>query len=145
MKDVIISVKGIQSTSDAEDEVTELVTGGEYSNENGEITLSYMESELTGLEGTKTTFKINKDLVTLTREGMYNSQMIFEEGRRHFFLYETPFGATTMGVSAHSIETGLDEHGGDMEISYAVDIENVVMGHNTFHINVREANRTPLQ
>jgi len=138
MKDVIITLKGIHSTGN-EDDVIELVTDGTYGCEDGERVLTYMESELTGLEGTKTTLRIGPEIVTITREGAFNSQMIFEEGKRHFFLYETPFGAATMGVNTQKIRNVLDEHGGDMEIFYAIDIENVIMGRKSFSINVREA------
>ena len=141
MKDVIITLKGIHgSADDGEDDVIELVTDGTYSCENGDKVVTYMESELTGLEGTKTTLRVaDKDkTVTLTREGSYNSQMVFEEGKRHFFLYDTPYGAATMGVDTQKINAVLDEHGGDMEIFYAIDIENVVMGRKSFTLNVRE-------
>ena len=97
MKDVIISIKGTQNDPNGGDNVIELVTDGEFSYENGEGTLSYMESELTGLEGTRTSFTISPMGVVMVREGSLNSRMVFEEGRKHCFLYETPFGAATMG------------------------------------------------
>ena len=58
MKDVIISIKGRQNDPNGEENAVELVTDGEFDYKNGEGTLSYMDSELTGLEGTKTTFTI---------------------------------------------------------------------------------------
>ena len=36
---------------------------------------------------------------------------------KHYFAYETPFGAVTMGVDTHSIKNGLGEAGGDLELS----------------------------
>jgi len=138
MKDVIISVKGLQN-SGGNDDVIELVTSGRYSSNEQKTTFSYMESELTGLEGTLTTFDIEPNTVTLTRSGAVNSQMVFEEGKHFYFLYDTPYGSTTMGVRTKFIRKGFNEHGGDMEISYTIDLENVYMGHNTFQINVRES------
>jgi len=139
-KDVIITLKGMHGSADGgDDDVIELVTDGSYSCENGKKVIAYMESSLTGLEGTKTTLSLSNDVVTLTREGTYNSQMVFEPGKRHFFLYETPYGAATMGVNTQKIDAALDEHGGDMQVFYAIDIENVIMGRKIFSINVREA------
>lgn len=137
-KDVIISIKGIQ-TNEGDDDVYELVTDGTYTFSDSSCEFTYMESELTGLEGTKTTFKIDRDMVMLTREGSLNSQMMFEDGKKHFFLYETPYGAATMGVNTHRIKSGLSEHGGDIELSYAVDLDSVLLGKNEFKINIREA------
>ena len=82
------------------------------------------------------------DGVVLSRTGNVNSRMIFEEGKKHHFLYETPFGTASMGVNTRRIHTKLGEHGGDMEIDYIIDVENNVIGRNQFKINVREAKGT---
>ncbi len=137
MKDVIISITGTQ-TADNGDDVIELVTDGKYSYGETESLVTYDESSLTGMEGTKTTFKIEKDIVTLTREGAVNSQMLFQKGRKHFFLYDTPFGATTMGVDTQKLRTNMSEHGGKMDIVYSVDVDNIPLGKNIFSINVKE-------
>lgn len=137
MKDVLITIKGMQEL-DGTSGGDELVTPGVYSCEDGIIRFSYMESELTGMEGTQTTFEIQKSHVTLTRTGTMNSQMIFETGRKHFFMYDTPFGALTMGVSTSSISSKLDENGGSLEIRCMIDMENSTVSRNVFKINVRE-------
>lgn len=138
MKNVIISIKGSRDL-DGEREAIELVTNGEYSYSAGETVFSYMESELTGLEGTKTTFRIQPDLVTLTREGTVNSQMVFQEGKKHFFLYNTPYGSSTMGVDTRRIRHGMGETGGSMDLCYTVDVDHVSLGRTEFKIQVREA------
>lgn len=137
MKDVIISIKGLQNDGEEDNEI-ELVTDGQFAFENGEGELSYMESELTGLEGTKTSFMISPMGIVLTREGNLNSRMVFEKGRKHEFLYDTPFGATTMGVDTKNIKVDLDEHGGELDIEYIIDFQHAVVGYNTFKINVSE-------
>ncbi len=137
-KDVIISIKGSQ-TSEDDNDYYEFVTDGTYRFDDSVCEFTYMESELTGLEGTKTTFRIDDKQVRLTREGSVNSQMIFESGKKHYFLYETPYGAATLGIRTHKIKSGLNEHGGDIELSYAVDVDSVMLGKNDFKINIREA------
>ena len=67
-----------------------------------------------------------------------NSQMEFEEGKKHYFLYETPFGSATMGLNTNRIRNSLGHHGGDIEIDYVVDIDQSVVGRNRFFIQVRE-------
>ena len=138
IKDVIISITGTQNFSPGDDDTIELVTDGKYSFSDGETTLTYMESELTGLEGTKTSFKVGPMGVVMSREGALNSSMVFEEGRKHFFLYETPYGSATMGVNTSRILTTLGEHGGKMEIDYVVDFDHSVVGRNKFVIDIRE-------
>lgn len=65
--------------------------------------------------------------------------MVFEEGRKHFSMYETPYGAMTVGVSARRVQSSLSDTGGDIELVYAVEIDHAVAGENFFQINVREA------
>lgn len=137
MKDVIITIKG--SSPDETEETVELVTNGEYSYSSDKTVFSYMESEITGMEGTRTTFTVAPDLVTLSREGTVNATMTFEKGRKHVFLYETTFGATQLGVATHDLSCVLGENGGDMEFTYDVDVDNVLLGTSSFKINVREA------
>lgn len=138
MKDVIISIIGTQKMEEGLESI-ELVTDGQYAFNDDKSVLTYLESEITGMDGTKTTFEVGKNLITMIREGTVNSQMIFEKGKKHVFLYETPFGAATLSVDTHRIKSGLDEHGGDMELEYAVDVDNMRLGTNAFKINVKEA------
>ena len=137
MKDVIISVTGIQQSSDGPDAM-ELVTAGQYGVSADEIRLTWEESELTGMEGTRTSLTVQPRSVRLEREGSLNTSMEFEEGRKHYFLDETPFGAATMGLDTHRIRNRLGAHGGDMEIEYVVDMDQNVVGRNRFYIQVRE-------
>lgn len=137
MKNVLISIKGFQSAQDTDEESFELVTDGEYSLSEGIAEFSYMESELTGFAGTKTSFVIEPDRVVLNRAGGINGEMIFSEGKKHHFVYETAYGSLTMGVDTHSIKKDMNENGGSLEIHYVVDIDSVVMSRNAFKINVR--------
>ena len=86
-KPVIISIKGIQTGDTIGEETMELVTQGILGQDQDGFSLTYEESELTGLEGTTTTFRIGKDRITLHREGTLRSDMIFQEGQRHFSTY----------------------------------------------------------
>ena len=105
-KDVIISIRGMQRFEEEEADSIELITPGRLSRaESGEYTLRYEESELTGLDGTSTSFLIQPRKVTLTREGQVNSMMIFEVGRKHLSLYDTPYGAMEIGVSAKKVRS----------------------------------------
>lgn len=142
-KEVVISIKGVQKYEGTAPDTMELVTKGRLSREGESYTLSYQESELTGLEGTTTRVHIDGGRVTLLREGNTNSQMVFEEGRRHLSMYETPYGALSIGVNTRRMRSTVDEAGGDLEIDYAIEIDNLVAGQNLFRMNVKK--HPPLQ
>jgi uncharacterized beta-barrel protein YwiB (DUF1934 family) len=138
MKEVEISIKGIQNGEGIDDGV-EFRTEGQYDCGEDAITFAYEESELTGMKGTKTTFTITDEGVSLKREGGVNAIMMFQEGRKHNFLYNTPYGGITMGVDTYSILNDLDEFGGNLVIRYGVDMDGAQVSRNTFQVNIREA------
>ena len=141
---VIISIKGKQLYEESSPEEMELVTAGTLKMDGaGGCTVSYQETELTGLEGTTTRLHIRKGKVTLLREGSINSQMVLEEGRRHLSMYETPYGALSIGVNTKRMRSTVGEAGGDLEIDYAIEIDNLVAGQNLFRMNVKKQPTLP--
>ena len=137
-KDVVISIKGMQKYEDAEPDTIELVTEGRLTRDGSGYTLSYQESELTGLEGTLTTIQVDGEQVTLMRVGEFTSQMVFQEGRRHLSMYNTPYGAMAIGVNTRHLLADLTDQGGDIEIDYAIEIDHTLAGRNVFQIRVSE-------
>lgn len=138
MKDVIISITGTQKDSHGDTDRVELVTAGQYSYENGESRFTYQESDLTGLAGTRTTFTVSPMGVIMSREGSLNSQMLFQPGRQHVFLYDTPYGSATMGVDTRMLKSNMNEHGGSLELDYEINFEHNLVGRNQFKIHVKE-------
>ena len=141
---VIISIQGKQSFEAQDDDTIELVTEGclEPDGDDG-YTLSYQESELTGMEGTTTVFQVEPEKVTLLRLGSVQSEMVFEEGRRHMSLYSTPYGNMEIGVRARRLNSTLELTGGRLEIDYDIEINHMLAGQSLFRIDVRE--NTPVK
>ena len=138
-KDVIITIKGLQSYEDQEDDRVELVTNGTFYQKDEDYYITYKESELTGLGSTTTTVKIEPERVTILRFGETRTHMIFEEGQKHVSYYDIGVGALTVGISTKRIQKQLSEHGGHLMIDYAMEINNSLTGENAFDISVREA------
>ena len=137
-KDVIISIQGLQ-TYDGDSDNIELVTEGKLTQADGALRLSYQESELTGLEGTTTLFQVEPEKITLLRIGTINSEMVFEQGKRHMSLYSTPYGSMEVGVTARKLRSTLEyTSGGSIEIDYDIEINHMLAGQSLFRIKVRE-------
>ena len=134
---VLLSIRGEQYFDDIDPDATELMTEGTMVLTEDGMVLSYEETELTGMEGTTTTFEVKGPQVILTRTGTVNSQMVFEEGRQHTSLYETPFGELTVDIQTSRLRHNLTERGGVMEIKYSIAVEHTVTGRNCFKIRVR--------
>jgi len=138
-KNVIISVKGIQTSPNNDSNTLELVTEGKYYKKDNAYYVTYKESEVTGMDGTTTTLKISKGIVTLMRFGSVNSQFIFEQGQKHMSYYDTRYGTFTIQVFTNIVSIDVDDKGGEIRVDYRLEIDNNKSGANDFRMFIREA------
>ena len=134
---VILSIRGKQTYPDQEPEIIELMTDGTMEFRNGGWDISYEETELTGLAGVTTTFRVEPGKVTLSRSGKLRSQMVFQEGVRHESLYQLDFGALLMTVCAKQVFYDIVPDGGTIDLLYAIEIENNAAGIVDYHLDIR--------
>ena len=136
-KDVVLSICGKQFYPGQDPEVIELVTDGTLEYRDGGWDICYEESELTGMAGVTTTFRLEPGTVILERTGMLRSQMVFQQGVPHDSLYQMEFGALMLTVCAQMIEASISEQGGTVDLQYAIAIENSDAGLVEYHLEVR--------
>ena len=136
-KAVMISICGRQYYPEQEPEVIELVTEGTLQFQDGGWDICYEESDLTGLAGVTTTFRLEPGQVTLRRTGKLRSEMVCREGVAHDSLYQMEFGALMLTVCAKQIEAQLDDRGGTIDLVYSIDIERTGAGLVEYHLEVR--------
>lgn len=134
---VVLSIRGRQTYLDQEPEIIELVTEGNLERCDFGWQLSYEESDLTGLEGVTTTFRIEPQKITLTRTGKLNSEMVFQEGVVHESLYKVEFGALMLSVCASKISAQLSQEGGVVDLVYSIEIEQSAAGTIDYHLEIR--------
>ena len=138
-KNVLILIRGTQTTPGEEPECIELTTAGVMEREGETVVLSYQESPLTGLAGTTTAFRIEPGKITLERTGAVESVMEFVEGQVGESLYRIEEGALLLRVLAKRMEVDLQEDSGVLHLCYAIEIENTPMGTIDYHITVKPA------
>jgi len=137
-KDVIISILGLQQADTPETDNVTLVTQGRYYRHGDKYFVSYDETELTGLDGTRTTLKIEDDAVTVLRTGRYPSQLVFQMGKKHTSLYNTDFGDLTISVCTRNIKKALTDSGGFLDVKYEVEIDHAYAGSNHLQVDIKE-------
>lgn len=118
-------------------QTVELCTSGTMScDRSGKISLSYDESEITGLEGSRTTFTLENELVTLSRTGgASDALLIFENGKRHQ-MYTKIKEAPPVCVDCHSMQYDLSPRGGAIDVDYSVEVAGTALERNTYRIRV---------
>ena len=134
---VVLSIRGRQSYDGQEPDVIELATDGTMEFRDGGWDISYEETELTGMAGVTTVFRVEPDKVVLTRSGKLHSQMIFQKDVPHESLYQMDFGALLITVCAKYLFFDIVSDGGTIDLVYSIDIENTAMGMVDYHLDIR--------
>ena len=134
---VLLTIHSEQDLDTPQQDNMELLTDGVMNLAPNGLTLTYQESALTGMEGTTTVLEMYGPKVILRRVGSVTSQMIFEEGRQHTSLYETPLGELSIDIQTGYLRNSVTESGGLLEIRYSVSVEHASAGKNRFRMKVR--------
>ena len=84
MRDITLKITGKQVYENHEEDQMEFVTEGQLYQRNGAIYMIYDESELSGMEGCKTTLKLDGDTLRMKRIGRAGTgtEMYFEQYKR---------------------------------------------------------------
>ena len=144
LKDVVISMQTVHNCDSGDDASTlDFMTDGLYTFNDKISCVTYEESEVTGLPGTRTSLLILPDQVIVDRDGSLTSRMVFKEGEKTSFVYNTPFGETTMGVDTRKVRHSFDDRGGTAEIEYVVNVDHAVVSRNRLSIHVEQAGGRP--
>lgn len=139
LKDVIISMQTVQNCDDDDNNcTTDFMTDGHYTYDDNVGCLTYEESEVTGMPGTRTSVFIMPDQVVVDRDGSLTSRMVFKEGEKTSFLYNTPFGRATMGVDTRKVTHSFNDKGGKAEIEYVINVEHTYFTKNRLTIQVEQ-------
>ena len=136
-REVILSLQGTQYFGEQEPEVIQLVTEGTLELADGGWNICYEESDLTGLAGVTTTFRVETGRVILRRTGKLRSEMVFVEGISHDSLYQMDFGALLITVCAKQIQASIGDRGGVVDLVYSIEIEHGEAGLVEYHLELR--------
>lgn len=107
-----------------EAEESEIMMEGRLVQTTHRVELTYEESELTGMEGSKTKIGFDRacpDLISMLRSGPVNTALIFEPLKRHVCVYNTPFSSFEVCVHTLRVENFLLERG-ELYVDYLIEI-----------------------
>ncbi len=119
--DVILNVRG--SHVEGEEENTlELYTEGMLTHDDDRYIIEYDESEISGVENTKTRLTVDGDSVWLARSGPMETEFLFSKRQMYEAAYETPFGVMQMSVLPTQILSDVSTEKGDIDLEYVVKV-----------------------
>lgn len=132
----LIKILGTQQFDEEDEDTAEVTTVGRYTvAPTGNKFIKYREYDNDNPNiFHNTTIKISDNLITITRDGHYGSQLMLERGKRHQCHYATPAGTMLIGVYTNKMDINLDENGGRMDVAYTLDFDSQAISKNTFKI-----------
>lgn len=133
---VMVRIRSEQQYEEEAPDISEFLTIGTMEQTEKGIAVSYEESELTGLQGTTTTFLMERDRIVLKREGALRSEMIFAVNQEHRSLYDMGMGALLVTVRTTGLVQVMSPQGGFADVIYDVIIEDSIMGQVHYHMDV---------
>lgn len=136
-KDVIITICGLQAGPQTDGEPIEMITTGEYYNKNGKHYLLYEEVTEGENQTTKNRIKVTSDYMELTKNGVVSVHMVFEKNKKNITHYYTPYGSLMIGIDAKSVEVRETENEMDIEVNYALELNQEHAADCNIKINVK--------
>jgi uncharacterized beta-barrel protein YwiB (DUF1934 family) len=134
-KKAIITVVSKQRGID--DSAIEVVTPGEYYKEEDCYYAVYDETEISGMEGTKTTLKVSSNTFLLSRQGTTNAEMKFKRDSKDITMYDTPYGVLELKLETKDLKIDLDDNGGEVMIDYNLVIGGQQPQNTVLKVNIR--------
>ena len=119
-------------------EPDEMMMEGRLVTNETRVELIYEESELTGMEGSITAIgfqRNNPALMSMMRSGPVRTALTFEEGKRHYCLYNTPLSDFEVCVRAVRVHNRLLEEG-EVYLDYLIEIHGARAEHCRMQIKV---------
>ena len=122
-------------------EPTDMILEGRLVTGKTRVELVYDEGELSGMEGSVTSVGFDRStpgLVSMMRTGTVKTALVFEQGKRHFSIYDTPFSSFQVCVHTLRIDNRLLTDG-VIELDYLIEIHGAQAERCRMTINVRPA------
>lgn len=122
-KDVVIAIRGLQFMEGDSDDEIETLQRGQYYEKNGSRFLVFDEYMEGFKEPAKNVMRFKNNEMTLTKRGLINVQLDFEEGKKNLTSYRTPFGVIMLGVDTRKVCVEEKEDELTLHIDYVLEAD----------------------
>jgi len=121
-KDVLVSIQGLQFEGDMDSEKIETITRGEYYKKNDGHYIIFEEATEGFEEMTKSIIHIKDHELNITKRGLVNVHMVFEENKKNMTSYATPYGDIIIGINAKSVNLTETDDNMVIDVDYALEV-----------------------
>lgn len=122
MKDVLLSIRGLQFDGISDGGDVETITPASYYKRNDNHYVVYDEATDGFSDVTKNIIKWNGEVMDLTKKGVVNAHMTFEKNKKSVTDYKTPFGSILIGIDTKQISMQEKEGKIEVDVDYSLDV-----------------------
>ncbi|MDD2958774.1 MAG: DUF1934 domain-containing protein [Lachnospiraceae bacterium] len=135
--EILVSVKGFQNMGEEQENEVEVIIPGSYC-KRGDMHYIKYDEVVEGMEGSiRNLIKVQKDSMEVTKKGLTNAHMVFEEQKKNITYYDTPFGNLLVGIAATDIDLRETEEQIDVTVKYALEVNYEHLADCTIDLKVR--------
>lgn len=121
-KNVWVSVAGMQFGENPDGEKIEILTPGNYYKKKNHHYLLFEEVGESAQEVTKNVVKFDNDIISISKRGFTNTEMVFEKNKKNVTNYVTPYGSLVVGIDAKKVDVKEEDDSISININYALDV-----------------------
>lgn len=137
-KEAIISLESKQLGN--EEEAIEVITKGMFYKKENCYYAVYDETEISGMDGTRTTLKIKPDKFTLIRMGTTSARIDFQNNKKYVSFYSTPYGPLELAVQTNKLDINVNDDGGNVYIDYTMALSGQKPSNTLLKVNIKVKN-----
>lgn len=136
-QEVLLTLQGLQfDQREVDADKIETVTVGDYYKKNGKHYVVYEEVTEGFEQTTKNRLKISESMLELSRNGLINMHMVFQENKKNLTNYNTPFGQILIGIDTKKIQIEEQEDKIVVDVDYSLDINYEFLSECHIKINI---------
>lgn len=137
-KEVLIALKGLQFAMDEEGaQALETITPAEYYKRNDKHYVVYEEPTEGFTDITKNVIKFGSSQVEVTKRGLVNVHMVFEENKKNMTSYATPFGTILIGIDTDEVQIREEDDRIQVNVAYSLEANYEHMADCRIEMNIR--------
>ena len=136
-QEVLLTLQGLQfDQREVDADKIETVTVGDYYKKNGKHYVVYEEVTEGFEQTTKNRLKISENMLELSRNGLINMHMVFQENKKNLTNYNTPFGQILIGIDTKKIQIEEQADKIVVDVDYSLDINYEFLSDCHIKINI---------
>lgn len=137
-REVELSISGLQWGTDTDQDNIETVVKAEYFKKNDSHYLLYEETMEGFSQTSKNRMKFKNNILEMTRQGLMNTHMVFEENKKHVTNYVTPYGSLLLGIDTKKFCVEEKDDCIQVMVDYVLETEGEILSQNKIEIRIRE-------